>query len=111
MEPTPQKSVSIQAQWVLNPGEIPAVFNQILIQPGSTIADKLDGCYLTFGHVAPPVIPDGLSQEQLEDYSRVNVLPVTPVGRYFVTLDRLTELRDTIDDFLAKNREGDAAEG
>lgn len=99
----------MQVQWRLDPNEVPTLFNQVLLQAAGNVngLSIADGCYLTLGHVAVPVIPEGLSAEELEDFGRVNVLSVNPVGRFYMSFDRLRELRYYIDEFLSKNGETD----
>jgi hypothetical protein len=94
------EQISIKAQWALDATSVPPVVNQILIQ--HTMPDRTgrpDGAYVTFGHLNPPVMPDGSNVTDGPETGNL-VFPVMPVARFHVSMERLAEFRDHISGFL-----------
>lgn len=100
--------ITVQAQWILNPSDLPATANQILIQPSAPLASgKTDGAYVTVGHLNPPMVdgtPGPINPEMAADM----VFPVVPVARFLVSRERLADFRDALTAFIDTM---DAAEG
>ena len=88
--------INIQSQWMINPGEIPATVNQILLQGGLNVGisegvpGPADGIYLSFGHMSPP-----LAQPQPGE-----IIPIIPIGRYHLSKERLAEFHQVSGGFL-----------
>jgi len=92
----PPGIVNVQPQWMLNQTNVPPAVNQIMIQGGvnvggsPTVLGEADGLYITFGHVMPPI-----SEPQAGE-----IVPIIPMGTYFLTKARLAEFHSVIGNFL-----------
>ncbi|MEV6547628.1 hypothetical protein AB0M57_02830 [Streptomyces sp. NPDC051597] len=70
--------------------------NQFVASLGlPTSTGKADEVYLTFGHVAPPVLT-GTPQAMEEQVRALGSLPVETLGRYVLSRARLQELIDVL---------------
>ncbi|UPL13000.1 hypothetical protein [Microbacterium galbinum] len=93
--------IQVQTVWQINPMNVPAPINQILLQEGPTTKNGKSGEYfLSLGHVTPPAFvpePDGtLPPEAVNGL----VLPIAAVGTFSLTFERLVEFRELIDAFV-----------
>jgi len=94
------EQVTIQAQWVLNPADVPPTANQILLQPSAPLASgKVDGAYVTIGHLNPPMV-NGAPGQLTTEMASSTVFPVTPVARFLVSRERLADFRDAITTYI-----------
>jgi hypothetical protein len=91
-----EEFVAIQSQWAVDPGAVPAPVNNILIQAAMNVSGAdgaqagVDGIYLTLGHLMAPMVqpPEG------------TILPIVPLGSYFMSRARLAEFHRVIGEFL-----------
>jgi len=94
------EQITVQAQWILDPSDLPATANQILVQPSAPLASgKSDGAYVTVGHLNPPMVggaPGPISPEMAAGI----VFPVVPVARFLVSRERLADFRDALTAFI-----------
>jgi hypothetical protein len=99
--------VQVQARWILDPSTIPTPVNALMVQLGAPANGKPDGVYLQFGHINPPVVegPPGTSLTQ--DMVDGAIFPVMPAARLVVSLDRLVEMRDQLNEAIAALTEVD----
>jgi len=94
------EQITVQAQWVLNPNDLPATANQILVQPSAPLASgKSDGAYVTVGHLNPPMV-NGMPGPITPDMTADMVFPVVPVARFLVSRERLADFRDALTAFI-----------
>lgn len=94
------EQVTIQAQWILNPADLPATANQILLQPSAPLASgKVDGAYVTIGHLNPPMV-NGTPGQLTTELAASTIFPVTPVARFLVSRERLVDFRDAITTYI-----------
>lgn len=98
-----EQSVQVAVQWLPPAAGAPVTVNQFLIQGGPPVgqAAEVDGVFLTLGTLVPPYFSPDLTPEQIQQFV-VNppVALVTPVGQFFLTMDRMRELRDHINSVL-----------
>ena len=88
--------VPIQTHWAVDPGSVPAPVNNIMIQGAMNVSgadgkpSESDGVYLSLGHVNVPISapPEG------------TILPIMPLGSYFMSRARLAEFHRVIGEFL-----------
>lgn len=96
----------IQAQWILDPSSVPANANQLLLQDGPPAVNggTGDGVYVTFGHLNPPITPgvDGVPNPGGLDGQ---IFPVFPVGRFYLSLERLKAFNEQINAFIQAHPE------
>lgn len=92
----------VQTVWNLNPSSVPMPVNQILIQGGGQLMNGVDSneYFLTLGHVNPPAILPGSDGTIPTEALQGVVLPITPVGQFTITRERLQEFRAVLDEFL-----------
>ncbi|PPF66982.1 hypothetical protein C5C18_10270 [Rathayibacter tritici] len=91
--------VPFSIDWSARQGMAPTYWNQILIQPGVPVLDRQnDGAYLTFGHVAPPYVPDESAAAGMSDAERV--LKVEPIVSLVCSRERMIELYYVISNYL-----------
>ncbi|PSL37003.1 hypothetical protein CLV49_0606 [Labedella gwakjiensis] len=101
-------SAQLHIQWANDPSSVPVPVNQMAIQgaPDSETGNP-DGFFLTFGHVSPPIIIDP-DAEKVRDVMESTVLPVVPVGHFFLTAGRLRELQRLLNRTLGEDNDGAA---
>jgi len=100
-------AISFRPAWDLDPRTVPVPVNQILLRVGLPIANGSPSgeTYVTFGHLtAPAVLTDPVSQgvEVLGTVDK-NRVPVTVVGHFAFTRERLAEFRDLLSAWLDSN--------
>lgn len=94
------KSFELPSQWEVDPRSLPMLVNQIMVQPG--INAQLDGSgpagvYLRFGHANTPIFPDNPTPDMVAD---LGTIPVTVVGQFYLTMDIVRNLRDSMDSLM-----------
>lgn len=91
--------ISLGAQWEYDTRGRPALANQVLIQhampDGST--GKPTGMYIRLGHVNPPIFTGEMSQEVAQT---LGPLPVVVVGDFYLPLQSVIALRDSLNEAL-----------
>lgn len=94
--------IQIQATWMLDPTSLPALANQLLIQPGLPADGRTsDGFYVYLGHISPPAFPTPAAAAAAAT-SPVSQ-PVVPVASVFVSRDRLRAFHRAIGEALEKD--------
>ncbi|WP_269997202.1 hypothetical protein [Arthrobacter sp. B2a2-09] len=105
MSETPQiqapaaDQVEIGAKWEYDPRQLPTVVNQVLIQHAMADAQtgRSNGMYISLGHVNPPVFIGEMSAEQA---SNIDPLPVVIVGSFYLPMQSVIALRDSLSEAL-----------
>lgn len=89
--------VQLQVNWEVDPRSVPAICNQVMLQPGLNDAHGSSaGVYVRMGHLNPPIFT-GDGQPSAES---VGTLPVVVIGNYFLPLNSARSLRDALDQAL-----------
>jgi len=87
--------ISVRAQWLLDPTDIPVPANQCLVQIAGQSA------YVNFGHINPPTVDEPDVTEFTQEMVEGRTFPVVPVARVQMPLSMLLDLRAKIDSALA----------
>jgi hypothetical protein len=85
------ESMQFRVQWPSNAGSLPTLVNQITVTGSPAASGVSDGFYLNFGHVQPPLIAAGTAPEIVAELVAAP-LAVTPVGSFFLSIERTKEL-------------------
>jgi hypothetical protein len=84
----------IRIQWITDPTAVPSAVNQFILQSGPAVQNdaRIESVFLTFGSIVPPIVPPGLTPDQMSEYAANNVAVAVPVGRFVFTMPRFREL-------------------
>jgi hypothetical protein len=104
-EVTPAGRIPVNVQWALDPMRIPTPVNQVMIQGGFPASEfnPSDGAYLSFGHANPPIVPQGLTEEQAGAALVGQTLFVAPIAQLYLSVDRVRELHRLLGEFIARS--------
>lgn len=95
----PHEQMAVAAEWEYDSRALPAVANQVLIQhamfDGNT--GRPTGMYIHLGHVNPPIFKAEMSAEQA---SNIDTLPVVVVGNFYLPMQSVIALRNSLDEAL-----------
>ena len=105
---TESQPMNINAQWAFDPTIQAALANQLFVQwdgSASPEAKTLDGAYLTFGHVNPPVFSLPPGEQPSPEMVAAYVAPVLPVSRIYCSFDRLKAFANELNQRIAEAEE------
>ncbi|MFC3299601.1 hypothetical protein FJV46_10510 [Arthrobacter agilis] len=94
------QNFQLPSQWEIDPRSQPLFVNQVMVQPGiNALPDGSApaGIYVRFGHAMPPLFPDNPTPEMISEFGAI---PVTVTGQFYLTLDIVRNLRDSLDNIL-----------
>jgi hypothetical protein len=97
----PLEKHSLRLSWAEAANLSTQAANQLLVQVDLGPNQQPDMVILTIGHAGPPVVL-GSRDEQIEQLSKISEVPVKPVIRVSVSLQRLREWAELLNGTLDK---------